>query len=61
MDEETRGIWQALGDRLEAAGPDKLQDVIKRLTDVAEAQEIIAGFDHQLFLRPRRPTKRYLA
>lgn len=61
MDEDALAEWIALGDRLAVAGPDKLAEVIERLTAVAEAQEIIAKFDHQLFLRPRRPTKRYLA
>lgn len=61
MDDETFAEWIALGDRLAVSGPDKLRDVIERLTAVAEAQEIIAGYDHQLLLRARRPTKRYQA
>lgn len=53
--------WCALGDRLAMSGPDAFQDVLSKLREIAEAQEIIAKFDHQLILRVRRPTKRYLA
>ena len=60
MDDKTREEWLALAERLAVVGPDKLADVIARLRDVVEAQEIIARFDHQLFLRGR-PKKRYLA
>lgn len=60
MDEKTRNEWLNLGERLAVAGPEKLDEVIARLRDVAEAQEIISRFDHQLFLRGR-PKKRYLA
>jgi hypothetical protein len=61
MDDETMVEWLALGDRLAVAGPDKLADILERLTQVVEAQEIIAKYDHQLFLRSGRPTKRYIA
>lgn len=62
MDEETRALLLSLGERLAVAGPDKLEDVLTRLAAVVEAQEIIASFDHQLWLRGgRRPTKRYMA
>lgn len=60
MDDDTRNEWLALAERLAVVGPEKLTDVIRRLRDVVEAQEIIARFDHQLFMRGR-PTKRYLA
>jgi len=60
MDDEKLDEWIKLGKRLAAAGPDKLVDVIVRLRDVVEAQEIIARFDGQLFFRGR-PRKRYLA
>lgn len=62
MDDDTRELWLSLGERLAVAGPDKFADVIRRLEAVAEAQEIIASYDHQLWLRGgRRPTKRYQA
>lgn len=61
MDDDTMAEWVALGDRLAVAGPEKLQEVIEKLREVADAQEIIAKFDGQLIFRGRRPTKRYLA
>lgn len=61
MDERTLAEWILVGDRLAVAGPEKLMDVLERLEAVAEAQELIAEYDWQLFLRPRRPTKRYEA
>ena len=62
MDEDKLAKWITLGNRLSVAGPDKLDDVMERLVLVVEAQEIIAQFDDQLFLRGgRRPTKRYQA
>lgn len=60
MDDIKRAEWLAVGERLAVAGPDKFLDVLERLLQVAEAQEIIAGYDHQLIFRGR-PTKRYLA
>lgn len=60
MDDETKAKWLELGDRLLAAGPEKFEEVLRGLQEVVEAQEIIARFDHQLFLRGR-PRKRYLA
>lgn len=57
---EAQREWAELGKRLEAAGPEKMRDTIARLREVVEAQEIIARYDHQLFLRGR-PRKRYLA
>jgi hypothetical protein len=60
MDDKTREELLQLGERLAVAGPDKLQDIIARLRDVAEAQELIASYDNQLFFRGR-PKKRYLA
>lgn len=62
MDEETKTQLIDLAERLAVAGPEKLKDVLERLKNVVEAQEIIAQYDHQLFLRGgKRPTKRYLA
>lgn len=62
MDDETLAKWINLGNRLAVAGPAKLEDVFERLQAVCEAQEIIAKFDDQLFLRGgKRPTKRYQA
>lgn len=52
--------WLELGRRLMAAGPDKFDEVLRGLREVVEAQETIARFDHQLFLRGR-PRKRYEA
>lgn len=62
MDEETLARWIALGDRIAASGPDKLDELFVSLADMVEALEIIARFDEQLFLRGgKRPTKRYQA
>lgn len=60
MDEKTRVVWALLGERLAVAGPEKFDQVVERLTDVVEAQELISEYDYQLFLRGR-PRKRYLA
>ena len=62
MDDEKLAKWINLGTRLSVAGPDKLDDVMERLVLIVEAQEIIAQYDDQLFLRGgKRPTKRYQA
>lgn len=62
MDEETLAKWIVLGGRLAVAGPEKLEDFMERLVLIIEAQELIAQFDDQLFLRGgKRPTKRYRA
>lgn len=62
MSDEELAKWISLGNRLAKAGPDKLDDVFQRLEQVVEAQELIAKFDDQLFLRGgKRPTKRYEA
>lgn len=60
MDDETKAELIALGERLLAAGPEKFHEVLRGLREVTEAQEIIARFDHQLFLRGR-PRKLYRA
>ena len=61
MDDKALDEWMELGRRLAVAGPDKFDEVLERLKSVAEAQEIIARFDDQLFRRAGRPRKRYLA
>lgn len=62
MDEETLAKWIVLGNRLAVAGPEKFEDVMERLVLIVEAQEIIAQYDDQLFLRGgKRPNKRYRA
>lgn len=60
MDDELKAEWQALAERLLAAGPDKFHEVMRGLRDVVEAQETIAKFDWQLMLRGR-PRKVYRA
>lgn len=60
MDDETKAELIALGERLAVAGPDKLREILRGLREVVEAQEIIARYDHQLFLRGR-PRKVYRA
>ena len=60
MDDETKGEWVALGERILKACPEKFWQVLRGLREVAEAQEIIARFDWQLMFRGR-PRKRYQA
>lgn len=60
MDENIRAELIALGERLALACPDKLKDIIIRLREVVDAQEIIASFENQLFLRGLA-RKRHLA
>lgn len=60
MDDDTKTEWEALGERLLVAGPDKFHEVLRMLRHVVEAQEMIARFDWQLMLRGR-PRKRYEA
>lgn len=42
------------------ASPKRFDEIRETLKETLDAAEVIAAFDHQLFLRPR-PTKRYLA
>lgn len=60
MDDDTKDVWLKLGERLQAVSPEKFDEVMRGLHDVAEAQEIIARYDHQLFFRGR-PRKLYRA
>jgi hypothetical protein len=60
MDDDQKAEWLELGERLVAAGPEKFREVLRGLREVVEAQEIIARYDHQLFLRGR-PRKTYRA
>lgn len=60
MNAKLMSAWTELGERLALVSPDKFDDVLEKLTAVVEAQELIAQFDHQLFLRGR-PRKRYQA
>lgn len=60
MDDKTKAEWLRLAERLQAAGPEKFDEVLVAMRDLVEAQEIIARFDWQLMLR-KRPRKQYLA
>ena len=53
--------WVALGARLQKANPEKFAEIVEALEETVGANEVIASFDWQLFLRPRRPKKRYEA
>jgi len=59
MDELLLVEWVALGERLKEAAPEKFADVMQRLEQVVEAQELIAKLDGQLFRS--RTTRRYEA
>ena len=61
MTPEDFAEWVELGMRLRQAGPEKHEQVVRRLRDVVDAQETIASFDWQLVFRSGRPRKRYLA
>lgn len=50
MDQALLVEWVALGERLKATSPEKFADVMARLEEVAEAQEVIAKFPHTLFV-----------
>lgn len=52
--------WMEIGARLMTASPKRFNEILETLKETLDAAELIAAFDHQLFLRPR-PTKRYLA
>jgi hypothetical protein len=52
--------WMELGMRLQAAGPEKYDQVVTSLRRVVDAQEQISEHDWQLMFRGR-PTKRYQA
>lgn len=60
MDDSTKLLWVALGDRLASACREKFNEVIKSIEHVVEAQEVLAKFDWQLWFRGR-PRKRYTA
>ena len=45
--------WIELGIRLQAAAPEKREQVVERLRSVVEAQEFISSW--QLWMAPRRP------
>lgn len=60
MEDDLLSEWAALGLRLARAEPEKFDEVLRSIRNVVEAQELLAGFDWQLFLRGR-PRKRYLA
>ncbi len=53
--------WMKLGERLKLACPDKFEEIVEALEDTVGAQETIASFDWQLWLRDARPKKRYEA
>jgi hypothetical protein len=60
MDDETKLLWLHVGERLLGASPEKFADAMRGLREVAEAQELIARYDAQLFFRGR-PRKTYSA
>lgn len=53
--------WVELGKRLRAACPAEYDNVLGIVTNIVDAQEVIASFDDRIPLRERRPTKRYCA
>lgn len=61
MDKQTKTLLLSLASRLAAVDPAKLARVVDQLQQIVEGREVIARYDHQIFLRPGRPTKRYLA
>ena len=61
LTEEQREQWERLARRLVAASPEKWTEVLRRVSAMVEAQEIVAEADDQIFLRVHRPTKRYRA
>lgn len=52
--------WTELGARLMEANEPKFEQLLEALRKIVDAQELIAAFDWQLFLR-QRPGKRYQA
>ena len=52
--------WVDLGARLATLNPRKFDEMMEALKAIVEAQELLARFDWQLFMRGR-PTKRYRA
>jgi hypothetical protein len=60
MDDETKQLWVHIGERLLEASPEKFGEAMRGLREVAEAQELIARYDRQLFFRGR-PRKTYRA
>jgi hypothetical protein len=53
--------WIRLGERLLEACPEKFDEILEALEETVGAQEVIAEFDWQLWLRSARPKKRYEA
>jgi hypothetical protein len=53
--------WVELGDRLRKACPDKYDEILDALRETVGAQEVIAQYDWQLFMRGHRPKKIYEA
>jgi hypothetical protein len=53
--------WVGLGQRLLAASPDKVEEVLDMVRRIVEGQELIAEADRLLVLRGKRPAKRYRA
>ena len=51
--------WAELGARLVEVNPDKYRQLLEAMRQIVDAQELLAEFDWQLFLRAR-PIKRYL-
>lgn len=53
--------WVSLGTRLRDACPEKFEEILDALRETVGAQEVIAQYDWQLFLRGKRPGKIYEA
>lgn len=60
MDHKDVSEWSELGARLVDANEEKFAELLEAMRKIVESQELIAGFDWQLFLRSR-PRKRYTA
>lgn len=60
MDNKDVTEWAELGARLVDANEQKFTELLDALRKIVDAQEMIAQFDWQLFLRSR-PGKRYQA
>lgn len=51
--------WSELGARLAEVNQAKYEQLLTAMRQIVEAQELLAEFDWQLFMRAR-PNKRYL-
>ena len=51
--------WIALGLRLWAASPHKVDEIVAMVRRIVEGQELIASADRMLVMRGKRPTDRF--